>query len=153
MLFWWTKVRAVGLVVQEVKCLINTKLPCKEPDVSQNIQTVPHILWMLFKQLRCPKNASSWTCHLGYSQSTSRPLNLYSLSSSIASYTNWFIRYTLDVSSLNGVDPNAHPPIASRICNRVTYSIHRLCVFIIHWISSQGSWQGVVLHLGGSVVG
>jgi hypothetical protein len=108
---------------------------------------------MLFKQWKCPTNASSWTCYLGYSQSTSRPLNLYSLSSSMASYTNWFIRYTLDVSSLNGVDPNAHPPIASRICNRVIYSIHKLCVFIIHWISSQGSWQGVVLHLGGSVVG
>jgi len=36
----------------------------------------------------------------------------------MASYTNWFIRYTLDVSSLNGVDPNAQPPIASRTYKR-----------------------------------
>jgi hypothetical protein len=32
----WSKIRDVGQMVQEVKCLINTKFPCKEPDISKN---------------------------------------------------------------------------------------------------------------------
>uniref|UniRef100_A0A182VIA0 Uncharacterized protein n=1 Tax=Anopheles merus TaxID=30066 RepID=A0A182VIA0_ANOME len=58
----------------------------------------------------------------GYSQSTSSPLNWYSRRNSIASYTNWFMRNTFEVSSLNGVDPNAQPPIASRICRSGFFS-------------------------------
>lgn len=54
--------------------------------------------------------------YLGYSQSTSSPSNLYSRRKSMAWYTNWFMRKVLLVSSLKGVDPKAHPPIANRIC-------------------------------------
>lgn len=37
----------------------------------------------------------------------------------MASYTNWFILKTLLVSSLNGEEPNAQPPMASKICKHM----------------------------------
>ncbi|KAI9587058.1 hypothetical protein GQX74_002905 [Glossina fuscipes] len=57
----------------------------------------------------------------------------------MASYTNWFVRNTLDVSSLNGVEPNAQPPIANNICKSGSYKYMDQDMLIIQTSSKSSN--------------